>query len=492
MNRRMGTAATIAAGLAIAISATAAASSSGLVRISSDPFTDPTAIDGAPVYHKTQVEPDTFAFGSTIVSAFQSGRFENGGASDIGWATSTNGGSSWHHGFLPGMTQQSTPPNTDPNIERVSDASVAYDARHQVWLISSIPLEPNTFVPTVYVNRSTDGGLTWSTPIHAVPDNTGDFDKNWTVCDNSPTSLFYGNCYTEYDNFAEGDLEQMITSSDGGLTWSTPQATADKEHGLGGQPLVQPNGTVIVPFEAINGNDISAFRSTNGGASWSATTIISKIVFHGVAGNLRTSPLPTAEIDGAGRVYVAWEDCRFEQACKANDIVVSTSDDGVNWSPVFGVPADPQGSGVDHFIPGIAVDKSTSGASAHIGLAYYFYPNANCSVSTCQLDTGFVSSTNGGATWSSGQQLAGPVTLTWLPLTSQGYMVGDYISTSFTGGAPVPAVAEATAGTSPEGLNEAMFAALGLTAAGGDTPAFTNTATSRGSSTSNGNPPTNR
>ena len=32
--------------------------------------------------HGTEVEPDTFAFGLTIVAAFQVGRFFDGGASD--------------------------------------------------------------------------------------------------------------------------------------------------------------------------------------------------------------------------------------------------------------------------------------------------------------------------------------------------------------------------------------------------------------------------
>lgn len=472
--KKLRISAAIGAGAAILASASAFASPGGLTRISSDPFTNATSL------HRTEVEPDTFSFGSTIVSAFQVGRFQNGGSSDIGWSTSRDGGTSWAHGFLPDMTQESTPPN--PLYQRVSDASVAYDAKHNVWLISSIPLTATTAVPTVFVNRSTDGGFTWGNPAEVVPHGSGDFDKNWTVCDNTSSSPFYGNCYTEYDNFGAGDLEQMITSTDGGLTWSAPQATADREHGLGGQPLVQPNGTVIVPFEAINGNDISAFQSIDGGKSWSATTIISKTVFHTVNGNLRTSPLPTAEIDGAGRVYVAWEDCRFEQSCAANDIVLSSSIDGINWSPVVGVPADPAGSGVDHFIPGLAVNRLTSGATAQLGLSYYYYPNAECAVATCQLDAGFISSTDGGATWSSPQQVAGPMQLGWLPLTSQGYMVGDYMSTSFVGAAPVPVYALASAGSPPAGLNEAMFAARGLSATGGTTPAFTNLATSRGSS----------
>ena len=33
---------------------------------------------------------------------------------------------------------------------------------------------------------------------------------------------------------------------------------------------------------------------------------------------------------------------------------------------------------VDHFIPSIAADPSTSGATAHLALFYYFYPVSNC------------------------------------------------------------------------------------------------------------------
>ena len=42
--------------------------------------------------HETQVEPDSLAVGSTIVTAFQSGRLVEGGAAGIGWATSTDAG----------------------------------------------------------------------------------------------------------------------------------------------------------------------------------------------------------------------------------------------------------------------------------------------------------------------------------------------------------------------------------------------------------------
>ena len=398
-----------------------------LTRVSSDPFTNSTS------QHATEVEPDTFAAGGTVVGAFQVGRFFNGGASDIGFARSGDGGATWGPaGFLPGLTFNSGA--TASPFERVSDPSVAFDAVHRTWLISSIPLLPNTVVPTVFVSRSTDDGQSWSLPVSIPPpaSKTVDLDKNWTVCDNNTSSQFRGHCYTEMDNFGADDLELMSTSIDGGQTWSTPIPTAGHDKGLGGQPLVQPDGTVIVPFESLNGK-IEAFRSTDGGQSWAKGVEVSSIRFHRVAGGLRTSPLPTAEIDGAGTVYVAWEDCRFRAHCAANDIVFSRSADGVNWTRTARVPIDGVTSGVDHFIPGLAVDPATSGSGAHLGLTYYFYPNAACS-GACKLEVGFISSPDGGAHWGPATQLAGPMALSEIALTSQGPMVGDYISSSFSAG----------------------------------------------------------
>src|SRR5205085_1934084 len=123
----------------------------------------------------------------------------------------------------------------------------AYDARHNVWLISSLALSESGGVTGagVLTSRSTDGGLTWGTPV--VANNQGDVDKNWIVCDNASSSPFYGNCYTQWDEFSDNDRIYMSTSADGGLTWGARKKPADSATGLGGQPVVQPNGTVIVP-----------------------------------------------------------------------------------------------------------------------------------------------------------------------------------------------------------------------------------------------------
>jgi hypothetical protein len=419
--------AAVAAALAVATVA-ALASFAGanvpLTQVSVDPYVNTTS------QHATEVEPDTFAFGATVIATFQVGRFFNGGGSDIGFVRSGDGGATWD---APGFLHLTSNSGSPGPYERVSDPSVVYDAAHGVWLISSLPLLPDVSSPTVLINRSTDDGRTWGPPISIPPpvSNSVDLDKNWTVCDDHPASPFYGHCYTQFDNFGDGDRMLMSTSTDGGLTWSTPiQPPGHK--GLGGQPVVQPSGRVVVPYEALN-NAISAFYSDDGGASWSSAVKVAAIHSHNVAGGLRTSPLPSAEIAADGTVYVAWQDCRFRKHCGSNDIVFSTSTDGVSWSAPARVPIDPVTSGADYFIPGLAVDPGSSGSSTRLALTYYFYPDASCT-GGCQLDVGYISSPNGGATWGAPTQLAGPMLLSDIAQTSQGPMVGDYISTSIAGG----------------------------------------------------------
>jgi hypothetical protein len=418
-----------------------------LTEISSDPFTIP------PGQHATEVEPHVLANGSTLVAAFQTGRISPGGATAIGWATSTDGGGVWSHGFLPGLTSG----NGNGPYSAASDPAVAYDARHGVWMIASLPLA-STEVPAVVVSRSTDGGFTWNNPVSVGP-NVPSSDKNWIVCDSYSTSPYYGNCYMEWDNPDAGDQILMSTSTDGGLTWSAAIKTANGSTGIGGQPLVQPNGTVVVPIET---NNMSAFTSTNGGASWSVPATISNIQSHTEAGGFRSGPLPSAAVDGAGTVWVVWEDCRFRSKCSTNDLVYSTSSDGVTWSAVTRVPIDATTSVVDHFIPGIGIDPTTSGATAHVAIHYYFYQNTSCTKSTCKLYVGYISSGNGGTTWNQRQILAGPMQLGWLPNSQNGLMVGDYIATAFNNGVPHGVFAEAfsKSGTT---FKEAMYTAQNLT-----------------------------
>lgn len=433
--------------LSLAFAQSLSAQSTTLVRISVDNLTNSDSD------HQTEVEPDTFAWGNTIVSAFHVARRPGSigwGSGDIGYATSTDGGTTWRHGDLPGLTVN----YEGGTYGAAADPSVAYDAKHGEWLISTLPLaglsSSSGEIGDVAVSRSKTG-LAWGNPI--IIDSTHLDDKNWTVCDNTSTSPYYGNCYTEWDQaFGTGDV-LMSVSSDGGQTWGAGLPSSDHAGGLGGEPLVQPNGTVIVPFQ---GGGIDVFSSTNGGKSWGKSQQIAGITSHSVAAGLRNPDLPSAAIDGAGNVFVVWSDCRFRTRCTSNDIVMSSSSNGTTWSAVARIPIDATTSTVDHFLPGIGIDPATSGSTAHLTIVYYFYPKASCTITTCQLEVGFTTSTDGGSTWTAGVKIAGPMSVGWLPVSDNGPMVADYIGVSYVNGNPfgVFAVAHALVGTT---YSESMY-----------------------------------
>jgi hypothetical protein len=207
-----------------------------------------------------------------------------------------------------------------------------------------------------------------------------------------------------------------------------------------------------------------SFVSRDGGHSWSKTALIA---------NINGNVLPSAQIDGAGKVYLVWIDCQFEKNCNAttgsaedaaalantgqeDDLVMSTSIDGIHWTRPKLIPADPLGSGIDHLIPGIGVDRNTSGAKARLALAFYYHP-VNCD-SACPFSIGFVSSTDGGEHWTQEITLAGPMDLSWLPTGRN--KVGDYISTSFCNGLAFPVFSIASQPDHGH-LNEAIYTISG-------------------------------
>jgi hypothetical protein len=417
----------------------AAPSAIKLIKLSTDIFKNPSS------QHATEVEPDTYASGSTFVTAFQAGRFSGGGSSDIGYATSNDAGKTWTHGFLPGITQF----YKGGTFGAASDPAVIFDAKHGMWLISSLGLGSSNVV----LSSSSKDGINWNNPV--TIDNTSTYaDKDWITCDNTATSKFYGHCYVEWEDAGNGDQIRMSTSKDGGQTWSAAFDVSGAI-GLGGQPVVQNTGKVVVPYLA--GNNIGFYTSNNGGTTWGNVGTISNIISHHVAGNLRAVyDLPSAEVDGAGNVYVTWWDCRFRSGCPSNDIVLSTSSNGTKWTAPSRVPIDAINSTVDHFLMGIAADRTTSGKTAHLGLTYYFYPNANCDQNTCKLTAGFVSSKDGGKTWTAPKTLTSAMNLNWLPSTALGQMVGDYISTSYVNGKAFGVFAEAFKNVGSK-FNEAMY-----------------------------------
>ena len=399
--------------------------------------------------HETAVEPDDAAWGSTVVAAFQIGRFQSGASSNIGFAVSRDAGRTWQRGVLPGVTVESTPPG--PEIA-ASDPTVAYDATHGVWLLGTLTLEPGN-VSHIMIVRSTDG-LHWSDPTIVA---TGPLlDKEWLACDNGASSPHRGRCYVEYtDDQRETTLSQ--SSDDGAATWSQPvRATATL---VGTQPVVLPDGTLVVVAGDYVGDlgltgQIVVLRSSDGGATFTRGAVSD--LHAAPPGPMRALPLPSVEADSNGTLYASWHDCRFRTGCSVNDPVLSTSaDGGVTWSAPTRVPASALSSTQSSFITGLAADPLRPG---HLGLVYAYFHAGSCARGDCQVGIGFVQSRDGGASWTLPLRLdAQPMETSWLARAQGGRMLGDYFSTTFAGDRVVPVFALAISPLSGR-FREAIFA----------------------------------
>ena len=224
----------------------------------------------------------------------------------------------------------------------------------------------STLVTTeVSVSKSTDGGRTFGDPVSAVSKDafTHVLDKPWMTVDPSDARNIY------------------VTYADFDFT-----------------------GTVC-PFQGFN---IELVRSTDGGATWSAPTVVDSACFPD--GNQGS----TVAVDGAGNVFVAWE--HFPAGTATNEIAIARSNDhGASFAPKVvaavvlpvGSPSGGtlQGGFRNNEFPSLAIDRSRRPGNGPLYLAW----NDGRLGATPDFVGGsynfgdvFVSrSDDGGATWSS-------------------------------------------------------------------------------------------
>ncbi|HSC90294.1 MAG TPA: hypothetical protein VLB86_01420 [Gaiellaceae bacterium] len=425
-------------------------------QLSRDTSTDASA------QHETQVEPDSMAAGRTVVVAFQSGRHVQGGAAAIGWATSTDAGTTWRAGFLPGLTLFSTPAGTS---DVASDPVVAWDAAHRTWIV--VTLGVTQAGTTLMVSRSLDG-TRWELPVTALTAGDEAIDKQWATCDNGARSPFRGRCYVAYLDVAAGQIA-VIRSTDGGRTWSAPVGSRAGVgvRGIlnGAQPAVLPDGTLVVLFSLFGvfadaGSDgMLAMRSRDGGASFEPAAPVAQLLSEEVSG-VRAPPFASVEVDASGRVWTAWQDCRHRPECGANELVLASSGDGLTWSAPARVPVGTR-EGVDAFVPGLAVDPTRAGRRARLAIVYHTIAQpGDCPPDECRaVDVWLVRSEDGGRTWTPPLRLTPrAIRLPWIAQTGLGRMLGDYVSASWAGGRAVAVFALADE-PARDRFRQAVFAA---------------------------------
>lgn len=410
----------------------------GQQRVGGDPY------GTGDTQHATAVEPDSFAWGRTVVAAYQVGRDGDapGGATNIGWSTSYDAGLTWTSGTLPGITTAAGGPH-----QRASDPVVGYSARHGVWLAASLPI--NDVGDGAVISRSGDG-RNWSGPVWAIGNDGQQWDKEWLVCDNWTTSPYYGTCYLTITNITTKRIE-LARSTDGGQSWvavPNSRGASAGPWGNGTAPVVRPDGRLVVSY-GVNGW-VSAFTIDGAGAAWGAPTTIHGGSVHPVPG-MRAVSVISADVDRTGRIYVTWHGCHSGTPCLVNDVLISSSVDGVSWTDPSVVPVDCPDQALcaatDRLAPSIALDRDNPG---RVALLWNSYING-------WIDTQYTSSTDGGQTWRRYPKTLATMRADQLANSGLGRMLGEYLGLSVANSSVVATFPVAQAPPAGQAFDQAMY-----------------------------------
>jgi hypothetical protein len=374
----------------------------------------------------TQVEPDEAMDPNDpndVVAVTQQGRFKTGGSADPGFTASLDGGATWTHGDLPGLTKAVGGP-----FDRASDPTVIFGPDHTVYASTiAFSFGKKVCPSAVTVQSSTDGGITWGDPVFAENDRSCDVfnDKNWLGVDTNPSSPYFGRLYLVWSRFTPaGGPAVLRYSDDDGATWSALiYATSQDTESEGLLPLIASDGDLTIVYDqTIGSQDFEvAQTSTDGGQTFGPIVTIAESLAAGDPG-LRTGGLPAAAIDPTNdAMYVVWQDTRF-RTDGHNDVVISESTDGgAAWSDLSPVNGpDPTGEILDHFTPDVA---------AYGGVVHVTYRTRDFSGKKPSefVDERYIVSDDGGATFGGELVLGPPTDLKYAALvTGHRRFLGDY------------------------------------------------------------------
>jgi hypothetical protein len=250
---------------------------------------------------------------------------------------STDGGATWTESLLP---QGGT--CCDPTVDWSSDGSLAYASTLGSCGFGGC---------SIWVYRSDDGGVTWNGLENVTPGDprreltSGGSDKEYIHVDQHATSPFKDNLYVTWH---DSNVMKFAVSSDNGNTF-TQQAfsslTADR--GIGSDITTDHTGAVYYFWPAFNSRTIRLRRSTDGGLTFGAITVVANtqgsFIFPIPSTDTREVFLyvsaDTDRTGGAfhGRVYASWTDSTAPtsstpSANHARIQVAYSSDGGNTWN----------------------------------------------------------------------------------------------------------------------------------------------------------------
>jgi hypothetical protein len=266
------------------------------------------------------------------------------------------------------------------------------------------------------VAKSINNGLSWTITQSADPGIGLLADKNHFMVDNSITSQYQGNLYNAWTKFYSGGADnQQIhinRSTDGGSTWS---ANTNLSSALGSyldqgvNIQTGPAGEVYVAWIVYPGPGLSDekaigfSKSTDGGSSYTAPIkVIDNIRGIRVTGcgkSMRANSFLSMAVDNSfgpnrGTIYVVWPNVGVPGTNTGTDVdiyMIKSADGGGTWSAPIRVNKDPAGLGKKHYFSWITCDPKTG------TLNVIFYDDRN--VSSTEVEAWVATSCNGGNNW---------------------------------------------------------------------------------------------
>jgi hypothetical protein len=382
----------------------------------------------------------------TAVAVAHDGRYPDGGAVDISYSWTRDGGAHWQHAPVPYLTTA-----VGGVYDRSSDPVVQFGPDGTAYL-STLLFDLPACPTAVAVSKSVDGGATWGRPVLVHASNSCNYsdDKNWLVIDSSPSSPHFGRLYQFWTPFISSDGQNFTSpqvvrfSDDKGATWSqTFMVNPINANTQDSQPMVLANGSIVdtyanygpsrvtgdSPMKHPNGPrhfdqagppiDLDARRSNDGGMTWGPEVTISHNLGQGFT-DVRCC-LEGATIDAVtGRMYAA-----FEAAGPGDEdpVMLSSSTDGLTWTPPLTV-SQGDAPGVEE----INVAVSALGGEVFVSYGVRTDPDNNGGFVQQKLATSF----DGGATFASTMNL-GPVSALQWAAQAGGLFPGDYIGAAVSG-----------------------------------------------------------
>ena len=399
---------------------------------------DPPAL---PAGKKAQAEPHiarSLITPDLLVATFQEGRFNDAGAVDCGYSVSSDGGLNWTRALIPNLTQASGGP-----YFRATDPVAGFDLNGNIYLNTEGATDQSFNNGAIVVSRSSDGGQTFGAPsvVYQPSNNTVFPDKPWMAINTFSGTATAGRILATFTLFsnasAVGGSIRRAYSDNGGMTWSsTASVNSGVTSAQGSQPVFLPNGNLVIVYWNFGTSSnprerLEAVISSDGGATFGNPKLITLASEYNESSIRTGSFLPSAAADrGSGNLYVV-----YQTRLAGNPKIAFTKSitGGSTWSTPIAISDNPSGSGV--FNP--AINVSPDGQT----LTAVFYDHRDNPGSSTLVDLYMAQSLDGGASWQPNIRITSVSSDASLaPLSSSGYMLGDYQGIAESTGPSVPAV----------------------------------------------------